>query len=309
MTTRTAGARLRELFAQPEPLMMPGCGDALFARLVERAGFNAMYISGAWIAASHGFPDVGIIGRTDVLDRARAVTRAVDIPVVVDIDTGFGGQSSVWETIRSCEDIGLAGVQIEDQGEPKKCGLLADKKVVTPAEMNSRLAAATDARSDESFVIVARTDALEKEGVDGVLHRADAYFANGADAVFVEGFKSVGDVQAVGEALRGRTLLFNQAPKPFGPFVPPADLAAWGYAAIIYPLHPILAGLKSAIAFLTDLRAAGQCPEWDENLVSVTEFFEIADATGHEAIQARLQARDTGGVTSEEVTYEKAAAE
>lgn len=288
---------------------MPGCGDALFARLVKRAGFDAMYISGAWIAASNGFPDVGILGRTDVLDRARAIVRSVDIPVVLDIDTGFGGQSSLWETIRACEDLGLAGVQIEDQGDPKKCGLLADKTVVTADQMNARLAAATDARQDEAFVIVARTDALEKESVDGVLRRADAYFSNGADALFVEGFKSISDVQAVGEALAGKTLLFNQAPKPFGPFVPPSDLVAWGYSAIIYPLHPILAGLKRSIAFLEDLRVKGQCPEWDDDLVSVTEFFEIADASGHDAVQARLETRVTGGVESEEVTHDKAAAE
>jgi 2-methylisocitrate lyase-like PEP mutase family enzyme len=281
--------------------MMPGCGDALFARLIEGAGFDAMYISGAWIAASHGYPDVGILGRTDVLDRARAVVGAVKVPVVLDIDTGFGGQSSLWETIRGCEQIGLAGVQIEDQGEPKKCGLLADKTVVTPEQMNARLAAATDARQDESFVIVARTDALEKEGVDGVLRRADAYFSAGADALFVEGFKSVSDVQTVGEALPGKTLLFNQAPRPFGPFVPPSDLADWGYAAIIYPLHPILAGLKTAAAFLQDLRANGQCPEWDDELVSVTDFFALADANGHEAVQARLQRQATGGVASEGV--------
>ena len=190
MTKKGKAARLRELIAQG-CVMLPGVPNAAMARQVERTGFDAVYISGAGMAnATAGVPDIGLLSMTEVVQLAGYVANAVAIPAIVDADTGFGGAENVARTVRELEKAGLAGCHIEDQEFPKRCGHLAGKSVVDVDEMVGRLKAAVNARRDEDFMIIARTDARAVEDFDRAVERARHYLEAGADAIFPEALQS-----------------------------------------------------------------------------------------------------------------------
>ncbi|PYK51424.1 MAG: methylisocitrate lyase [Verrucomicrobia bacterium] len=191
MTTNSKAARLRELIAQ-RAIMLPGVPNAAMARQVERAGFDAVYVSGAGMAnATAGVPDVGLLSMTEVVTLAGYVANAVTIPAIVDADTGFGGAENVARTIRKLETAGLAGCHIEDQEFPKRCGHLAGKSLVDLADMVGKIKAAVASRRDPNFMIIARTDARAVEDFDRAVERAGEYLAAGADAIFPEALQSL----------------------------------------------------------------------------------------------------------------------
>src|SRR4030095_5235156 len=197
MTKKSKAARLRELITQG-PVMLPGVPNAAIARQVERAGFDAVYVSGAGVAnATAGVPDVGLLSMTEVVRLAGYVANAVTIPVIVDADTGFGGTENVARTVRELEKAGLGGCHIEDQEFPKRCGHLSGKSVVDVDEMAARIKAAVSARRDEDFMIIARTDARAVEDFDRAVERAGEYLAAGADAIFPEALQSAEEVRDV----------------------------------------------------------------------------------------------------------------
>jgi 2-methylisocitrate lyase-like PEP mutase family enzyme len=245
------------------------------ARLIEASGFDVAYISGAWTAALRGFPDAGIVSWTEMLETARLVADAVDIPVVADADAGFGSPSTIWRAIRDLERGGLAGVQIEDQTDPKRCGLLAGKAVVTPREMVTRILVAVEARRSDDFVIIARTDALAAEGMEAVIQRGHAYFEAGADALFVEAFQTRAQIDAIGEAFGGRSLVFNRTPRGHSPMVPVAELEAAGYGLVIFPMHLVLAAAGVGQRMLREIRESGTSDRYEELMMSVEDFFEL----------------------------------
>jgi 2-methylisocitrate lyase-like PEP mutase family enzyme len=268
----------------------PGCGDAFSARLIETTGFDLAYISGAWIAALRGFPDIGIVSRTEMLDSARAIADAIAIPVVADVDTGFGGTANVSRTVRDFERAGVAGVQIEDQAEPKKCGLMAGKTVVTSAEMMKRIQVATDARASEDFVIIARTDALAVEGVNAVIARGQAYFDAGADALFVEAFETRAQIERVGEAFKGRGLVFNRTPRGFSPMIGLDELGRAGYAVAIFPMHLVLAAAGVGRQLLRDIKEKGAADQYEDVMMSVDDFFDVVGRKRFSDLEERFGA-------------------
>src|ERR1039457_4076547 len=187
MSPSSAGARLREAVESERPLQVVGAVNAFAALLAERSGFKAIYLSGAGVAnASFGLPDLGITSRNDVLTDVRRITGASSLPLLVDIDTGWGGAFNIARTIRSMINAGAAAVHIEDQVGAKRCGHRPGKELVATEEMVDRIKAAVDARTDEQFVIMARTDSLANEGLAAAIERAQAYVAAGADMIFAE---------------------------------------------------------------------------------------------------------------------------
>jgi 2-methylisocitrate lyase-like PEP mutase family enzyme len=270
----TSARRLRELLERSRPLVAPGAYDALSARLVQLAGFDAVYMTGFGAAASLlGKPDIGLLTGTEMADQARRIAGAVDVPVVADADTGYGNALNVERTVALYEQAGIAGIQIEDQVSPKRCGHMSGKDVVPADEMVGKLRAAVAARRDPDVVLIARTDAIAVEGVDAALARARAYRGAGADVLFVEAPTEEADVERVAGELAGEMpLLFNWAE---GGRTPPLSLdriAELGFAMVIYPTSTLLAATTGVRQVLASLAADGTPAGALERLPSFDEF-------------------------------------
>lgn len=201
-------SRLRELLARPGLLVAPGIHDGLGARIVQEAGFDAVYISGFCVEASFGLPDMGMLTMTEVVDRAAAVADAVELPVICDADTGYGNAVNVIRTVQAFERAGISGIHLEDQALPKKCGAFPDKVLVSQAEMIGKIHAAVDARKDPDFVLIARTDAVASPGgMAETIERGLAYLDAGADLILVQIPRTLEEITESCAALRGRTCL------------------------------------------------------------------------------------------------------
>ncbi|HEY0816205.1 MAG TPA: isocitrate lyase/PEP mutase family protein [Pseudonocardia sp.] len=251
--------RLRELLTRPEPLIAPGAYDALSARLVEQAGFDVVYMTGFGSTASLvGRPDVGLLTGTEMVDNARRIAAAVEVPVIADADTGYGNAINVVRTVQSYEQAGVAGIHLEDQVLPKKCGHMSGKAVIPADEMVGKIRAAVEARRDPDFVLVARTDAAAVEGLDAALDRARAYVDAGADVLFVEAPTSEDDIARVAKELRGvAPLVFNWAEGGRTPPLPMARIAELGFALVLFPIGTLLAATAGMQRLLATLRADG----------------------------------------------------
>lgn len=281
----TATSRLRELLKRTEIAVAPGVGDAVTARLAGAQGFEALYMSGAWASALRGFPDVGLITLGEMVQAAAYIANAVDVPVISDADTGFGDTINVHRCVREFERAGVAGIHIEDQASPKKCGLLSGKKIVDANTMVKKIQVALGARDDPDFVIIARTDSLQSEGVDGAIARGRQYLDAGADVLFVEGFKTEEEVEAVGSALGERPLLFNQTPAGYGPVVEAQKLWGLGFRLIIYPLQLVLLSAHLQREWLKQVSRDGRLEDGG-NMISIEEFFNIVDGDNTDAFIA-----------------------
>src|SRR6478736_6178691 len=210
LSTRPSGPRrLRELLATPELIVAPGAYDCLSARLIEAAGFPAVYMTGFGTAAAYlGRPDVGLLGMSEMADNARRIVQAVSVPVIADADTGYGNAINVIRTVQAYERAGVAAIHIEDQLAPKKCGHLEGKQLIPAAEMVQKICAAIDARNSSDFAIIARTDARAVEGLDCALERARLYREAGADILFVEAPENDREIETIARTLHGVPLLF-----------------------------------------------------------------------------------------------------
>ena len=283
--TRTAPrARLRELLARPEPLQAPGAYDALSARLVEQAGFDVVYMTGFGSTASLiGRPDVGLLSGAEMIDNARRIVAAVDVPVIADADTGYGNAINVLRTVQLYEQAGVAGIHLEDQVMPKKCGHMSGKVVVPAAEMVGKLRAAVEARRDPDFLLIARTDAAAVHGLDDAIARAHAYADAGADVLFVEAPTSEADVVRVATELKGvAPLVFNWAEGGRTPPIPLATIAELGFALVLYPIGTLLAATAGIRSLLATLRADGtpaaaRLPTFDDftDLIGLPEVQQL----------------------------------
>ena len=279
---RAPRARLRELLAAPAPLVAPGAYDALSARLVEQAGFDAVYMTGFGTTASLiGRPDVGLLSGAEMVDNARRIAAAVDVPVIADADTGYGNALNVVRTVQLYEQAGVAGIQLEDQVMPKKCGHMSGKALIGVDEMVGKVRAAVAARRDPDLVLIARTDAVAVSGVDDALERARAYADAGADLLFVEAPTSEADVERVAKELAGvAPLVFNWAE---GGRTPPLSLARMtelGFALVIYPIGTLLAATAGIRSLLATLRRDG-VPSLD----GLPSFGEFTDLIGLPEVQ------------------------
>jgi methylisocitrate lyase len=253
----TAGKRFRSAVAKHAPVQIPGVINAYCALLAERAGFEALYLSGAGVAnASFGMPDLGVTALGDVLEDARRVTAATELPLLVDVDTGFGSAFNIARTIREMERAGVAAVHIEDQEQAKRCGHRPNKATVSAEEMCDRLKAAVDARRDAQFVVMARTDALAREGRAAAIERASAYVGAGADMIFAEAVTSLEDYAAFTRAVRV-PVLANLTEFGLTPSFTVTELAKVGVKMVLYPLTAFRAMSRAAVEVYRVLREQG----------------------------------------------------
>ena len=270
------GAQLRQLIAQGS-VMLPGVPNAAVARLVERAGFDAVYISGAGMAnATAGVPDIGLLSMTEVVRLAGYIANAVKIPAIVDADTGFGGAENVARTIRELEKADLAGCHIEDQEFPKRCGHLAGKSLVDVDEMAERIKAAVRARRDQDFFIIARTDARAVEDFGRTVERARSYVEAGADGIFPEALQSSEEFKAFAREVKA-PLLANMTEFGNSPLLSFQQLSDFGYRMVIFPMSAFRVSMKASEEFLRDLKRVGTQSGWLDKMQTRRELYELLD--------------------------------
>jgi 2-methylisocitrate lyase-like PEP mutase family enzyme len=253
----TASARLRALIERPEILIAPGAYDPFVARCIEAAGFEAVYMTGAGVSHVRlGQPDLGLLTFTEMADQAGRIADAVELPVFADADTGYGNALNVMRTVRAYERAGLAGLHIEDQELPKRCGHFDDKRVVGLGEMVGKIKAALDARVNDDFVIIARTDARTALGLDEALERAHAFEDAGADVIFVESPLSEDELALIGKSL-SKPLLANMVESGKTPILPAERLQELGFSLVIHPGAVGRFMSRQLTEFLARFRAEG----------------------------------------------------
>lgn len=256
----TKARRLRELIDR-QTVVLPGAFNAITAIQIERAGFSAVYISGAGLSAARGLPDLGLLSMTEVLSDSVAIANAVSIPALADVDTGFGPAITVMRTVREFEQAGIAGIQLEDQENPKKCGHLAGKRLVPSREMVGKVLAATEARRDRDFLIVARTDARGVEGLDAAVQRARAYVDAGADAIFPEALESAEEFRIFAKQLAKQgakvPLVANMTEFGKTPYLSVSEFEDLGYRLVLFPVTALRVTTKAIEQLLLELRNHG----------------------------------------------------
>ena len=295
LTRRPGGpARLRELLDSGETVIAPGAFDPLAARLVEEAGFPAVYMTGfGTSAALLGRPDVGLLTMTEMADSAGRIAACVDIPLIADADTGYGNPLNVIRTVGAYEAAGVAGLHIEDQVAPKKCGHMEGKQVIGADEMAQKVRAAVDARTDPDFVIIARTDARAVEGLDSALDRGRRYRDAGADALFIEALVSEAEVEAAVAAFPDVPLLFNWAEGGKTPPVSLGRLTELGYRIVIFPIGTLLAATAAMRRILREIAAAGTPASLLGELPTFGEFTDFIGLPEVRGIEQRYIARES----------------
>ncbi|SDS38362.1 2-Methylisocitrate lyase, PEP mutase family [Nocardioides scoriae] len=286
----TPRARLRELLAGPEPLIAPGAYDALSARLVEQAGFDAVYMTGFGTSASRiGRPDVGLLSAGDMVDQVRRLVDAVDRPVIADADTGYGNAINVIHTVRAYEQAGVAALHLEDQVMPKKCGHMSGKVVVPREEMVGKIRAAVEARRDPDLVLVARTDAAAVHGLDDAIERARAFADAGADVLFVEAPTSEDDIATVARELHGvAPLVFNWAEGGRTPPLPFERVRELGFSLVLYPIATLLAATAAVQGVLRTIAEERSPLSVMDTLPTFDDFTDLIGLPEVRALEQRF---------------------
>jgi methylisocitrate lyase len=273
---QTRPGRFRELITKG-CVVLPGVPNAAMARQVERAGFDALYISGAGMAnATAGMPDIGLLTSAEVAQLAGYIANAVSIPAIVDADTGFGGAENIARTIRQLEQAGLAGCHLEDQEFPKRCGHLAGKEVVDVDEMVGKVKAAVGARRDQDFFIIARTDARAVEDFDSAVERAQRYVEAGADGIFPEALQSSEEFKAFAREVRA-PLLANMTEFGQSPLLSFQELSDFGYRMVIFPMSAFRVSMRASDEFLRDLKKRGTQSGWLDKMQTRKELYQLLD--------------------------------
>ncbi|MCP2040527.1 methylisocitrate lyase [Neisseria sp. HSC-16F19] len=285
MSAVSAGLRFRQAVQSENPLAVVGCINAYFARLATASGFKAIYLSGGGVAAcSCGIPDLGITTMEDVLIDARRITDNVDTPLLVDIDVGWGGAFNIARTIRNFERAGVAAVHIEDQVAQKRCGHRPNKAIVSQAEMVDRIKAAVDARVDDNFVIMARTDALAVEGLESAIERAQACVEAGADMIFPEAMTELGMYRQFVDAVKV-PVLANITEFGSTPLYTQQQLAEVGVDLVLYPLSSFRAASKAALNVYQHIKNDGT----QENVLDTMQTrMELYDFLGYHDYEQKL---------------------
>jgi len=286
--------RLRELVSQ-RPVIMPGAFNALTAMQIEQAGFEAAYISGAAVSAARGLPDIGLLSMTEIQGEAEIIAKAVAIPVLADADTGYGPPLSVMRTVRAFEEAGVAGLQLEDQENPKKCGHLPGKKLVTIAEMSQKIGAAVEARRDPDLLIVARTDARSVEGLKAATRRARAYVEAGADAVFPEALESAEEFRTFARTLLDEgikvPLVANMTEFGKTPYLTTREFEELGYQIILFPVTLLRVATAAVERMLIELKALGTQRESLDKMQTRQQLYELLRYDLYEQKDAELHDR------------------
>ena len=281
----TPGARFRAALAAERPLQIAGTINAYAALLAQRAGFRALYLSGAGVAnASHGLPDLGMTSLDDVLVDARRITSRVDLPLLVDIDTGWGHAFTIARAIRELARAGVAAVHLEDQVAAKRCGHRPGKELVSPAEMCDRVRAAADARPDPDFVLLARTDAAASEGVPAAIARAQAYVAAGADMIFAEALTTLDDYRQFTAAVKV-PVLANLTEFGKTPLFTLEEMRSAGVALVLYPLSAFRAASAAMANVYQTIRRDGTQQAAVPTMQTRSELYDVL---GYEAYEQKL---------------------
>lgn len=284
---------LKRLIAGPELAVMPGVADALNARLVAAEDFQAIYMTGAGTSATRlGMPDVGLLTMQEMADNAGRIADASGLPLLADADTGWGGPLNVRRTVQAYERAGVAGLHIEDQEWPKRCGHLAGKSVIPTEDMVAKIKAAVDARIDDDFQIVARSDALAVEGWQAMLDRAHAFEEAGADVLFLEAMTTMEQLSEAPK-LFDKPLLYNMASSGKTPFLPTAEIQKLGFGCVIYPNFVVLAAIPAIQRTLKHLKETGDVASLANEIVSFQEFFDLMGMDEVKALEERYVSDET----------------
>ncbi len=274
------GRLLRQSWAA-QPVAVPGVFDALVARLAQRLGFQAIYLSGAALSASAGLPDVGLVTLSEFVEKARTITQATEIPLLCDADTGFGEALNVERAVHLYEAAGVAGIHLEDQQLPKRCGHLSGKQLVSPETMVAKIKAAVASRRDPDFVIVSRTDARGVTGFEDAVKRAKTYLEAGADVIFPEALESQQEFAAFAKAVPA-PLLANMTEFGRSPNLDFQTLAGLGYRMVIYPLSAYRAALKAAQTTLLEIKEKGHQRDRLSQLLTRADLYDLLGYTAYE---------------------------
>ncbi len=282
---------LRTRLKQNGIVLAPGIFDALSGLLAERAGFEALYLSGASIAYTrHGGPDIGLVTMTEVAETLGAIRERVTLPLIVDADTGFGNALNVMRTVRLFERAGASAIQLEDQTLPKRCGHLDGKTLVSPGEMAGKIKAALDARSSDDTLIIARTDAVAVEGFDAALARAETYLAAGADILFVEALRTKEQMQQGLARIAGRApMLANMVEGGKTPLLSAAELEVLGYGIVIFPGGLVRALTRTAIDYFANLKQSGSTNAFRDRMLDFDELNGVLGTQDYLALGKRYE--------------------
>ncbi len=283
-----ATTQFRELLKQPGIIMAPGAYDCLTAKLVEKAGFPAVYMTGAGTSVARmGYPDLALTTMTEMLGNAAQIASVIDIPLIADADTGYGGILNVQRTVRQYERSGVAALHLEDQEFPKRCGHLDDKRVIATGDMVQKIRAAVDARTDDDLTIIVRTDAIAVTGWDDAMHRCEEYVEAGADVLFVEALRTPEQIKQAGRELNA-PLLYNYVETGKSPLLSARELENYGFKIVIYPASGILSAMRAVQQTLATLKAEGTTAHLLEDMASLQECFEAVGLSEMLADDARF---------------------
>lgn len=274
-----ASAKLRQMMADNDIHVAPGAYDGLTARLVEQAGFSLVYASGGAIARSCGYPDIGILSATEVLQRLEQMAEVSGLPIIADADTGFGNAINAYRTMRAFERAGVGGLHVEDQTFPKRCGHLDDKTLVSAADMVHKIKVMKDAQIDPEFVVIARTDAIAAEGFNAAVDRSHAYLEAGADVIFVEAPETVEQIEEIARLIP-QPKLINMFFSGKTPLVPKERLRELGYKFIIIPSDLQRASIKATQRVLSAIHARGDSSTLASDMVPFAERELIVGTSG-----------------------------
>lgn len=282
--------RLHELVLRKQGLVVPGAYDCVSARLVERAGFQAVYMTGYGTSASRlGLPDLGFAGLSEMADHARNMASAVSIPLIADADTGYGNALNVRRTVRMYEAAGVAALHLEDQMLPKRCGHLSGKQVISTEEFTQKIRAAVEARTDPDLLIIARTDAVAVTGFDDALRRGEAALKAGADILFVEAPTTPEQIEAMAKTFDA-PLLFNYAPGGRSPLLPFKRLRELEYAIILLPVDTLFVAVMAIQSFLAGVKEKDDVLAFADRYIPFKEFNELIGVTEQMALGDRYKA-------------------
>ena len=280
--------QLRQILEQPEILVLPGIYDCLGAKIAEQIGFPVIFTSGFGISASTlGLPDYGYLTATETLYTVGRIAQSVNIPLVADLDTGYGNPLNVIRTVTDAVQAGVAGIILEDQEWPKKCGHFEGKRVISEIEQLEKLKAAVQAREDSGLVIIARTDARAPLGLEAAIQRGHAYFAAGADIIFIEAPQSLEDLQTIAAEFDGIPLFANMIEGGKTPCLSSQQLQELGFKIVVYPLSGLFAATKAMINCLQKLKEQGSTNGFAD-LVSFQEFEEIIEVSKYRQLEKKF---------------------
>lgn len=278
---------LRRLLAAGVPVRAPGVVDCIGARIVAQEGFEAIYMTGAGTTASRlGMPDVGLLTMSEMADNAQRIAQASGLPLIADADTGYGGPLNVRRTVMTYERAGVSALHIEDQSWPKRCGHLAGKTLIDTEDMVANIKAACDARVDEDFVIIARTDAIAVEGFEAAIERAQRYEQAGADVIFVEAPRDMDQLRTITTSLNVPAL-YNMAASGKTPFLSVNQIGELGFKLILYPNFMMLAAIPVMQKVLREIKATGTVEHLVKDVASFQDFFNLLGMQEVQELEAR----------------------